>query len=130
MSRRILLIDDEADIREIAQVSLESSGWQVITAACAEEGLAKAAREMPDAILLDIMMPDVDGSAAFRRLRAHTETQRIPVILLTAKVQAADRRRFAALGVDGFIAKPFDPLTLADQICDALHWPRETAASL
>jgi CheY-like chemotaxis protein len=124
-ARRILLVDDEDHIREVAQVSLEmTAGWEVLTAGSGTEGLVKAVAEQPDAILLDMMMPDMDGPATFQGLRADQRTRHIPVVLLTAKVQAADRRRFAGLGVAGVIAKPFDPLGLADQVAETLGWGR------
>lgn len=121
--KRILLVDDEEDIREVARVALEMiGGWQVLTADSGHAALAAAESEQPDAILLDVMMPDMDGPTAFRKLRANCATRHIPVILLTAKVQTADRKRFSDLGVDAMIAKPFDPLKLADQVSGALGW--------
>ncbi len=117
------MVDDEDDIREVAQMSLEMvGGFEVTTAASAAEGIAIAAAERPDAILLDVMMPDMDGPTAFERLRADDRTREIPVILLTAKVQAADRRRFADLGVTAVIAKPFDPMRLAAEVASVLGW--------
>jgi CheY-like chemotaxis protein len=122
-AKRVLLIDDEDDIREVAQVSLEMVGnWEVITASSGAEGLARAVAERPDAILLDVMMPDLDGPSTYGRLQANPTTRDIPVILLTAKVQASDQRRFADLGVAAVIAKPFDPLQLAGQVAGALGW--------
>jgi CheY-like chemotaxis protein len=122
-ARRILIIDDESDIREVAQVSLQLvGGWDVLTAPSGEEGLATAGAEQPDAILLDVMMPDMDGPTTFGKLQANTATRHIPVILLTAKVQAADHRRFTELGVAAVIAKPFDPLKLAGQVAGVLGW--------
>jgi CheY-like chemotaxis protein len=122
-AKRVLLIDDEDDIREVAQVSLEMVGnWEVITASSGAEGLARAVADRPDAILLDVMMPDLDGPSTYGRLQANPTTRDIPVILLTAKVQASDQRRFADLGVAAVIAKPFDPLTLAGQVAGALGW--------
>jgi CheY-like chemotaxis protein len=123
MSRRILIIDDEDDIRDVAQMSLEAvAGWQVLTSHSGRAGVARAVAEQPDAILLDVMMPDMDGPATLQELRANPVTQPIPVIFLTAKVQSADRRRFARLGVQAVISKPFDPLRLAEQITVALGW--------
>ncbi len=87
-----------------------------------KEGLARAGAKLPDAILLDVMMPDMDGPATLQQLRTNPATQSIPVIFLTAKVQSADRRRFANLGVQAIISKPFDPLRLAEQISAALGW--------
>jgi len=121
--RRILIIDDEDDIREVAQISLEAlGGWEVTTATCGADGLAKAVAERPDAILLDVMMPDMDGPTTFRSLRADPATESIPVVLLTAKVRAADRQVLHDLGVDAVLAKPFDPVTLSDEIAAALGW--------
>ena len=122
-TKHILVIDDEDDIREVAQVSLEMMGsWDVLTARSGQEGLAKAKAVQPDAILLDVMMPDMDGPTTFQRLQSMPAICHIPVILMTAKVQASDQRRFANLGVKGVIAKPFDPLTLADRVAETLGW--------
>ena len=120
---RILVIDDEDDIREVAQLCLEMvGGWEVLTAGSGSEGLTKAVAEQPDAILLDVMMPNMDGLATFRHLQANIVTQHIPVILLTAKVQPVDQHRFAELGVTAMIVKPFNPLNLASQVAKALRW--------
>lgn len=86
------------------------------------EGLLVAEAQLPDAILLDVMMPDMDGVTLFGLLQNNVATRRIPVILLTAKVQALDLSEFADLGVVGVIAKPFDPLKLAQQVADILGW--------
>ncbi|GAA6620038.1 response regulator [Scytonema sp. NUACC26] len=122
-AKRILIIDDEEDIREVAQLTLEAvGGWEVLTAESGMEGIQLAEVEKPNAILLDVMMPDMDGIATFEKLRTNPETQGIPVILLTAKVQSSDRQRFAELGVKGLIAKPFNPMVLNDQLTDILGW--------
>jgi CheY-like chemotaxis protein len=124
MSRKILLVDDEDDIREVAQMSLEmTAGWEVLTASSGADALRIAAAERPDAILLDVMMPGMDGPATARALRGSGDTAGIPIILLTAKVQAADRRRFDDLGVAGILAKPFDPMALAGEVSGVLGWP-------
>jgi CheY-like chemotaxis protein len=123
MQHRILIIDDEDDIREVAALSLETiAGWQVAVANSGTQGLARAIDLQPDAILLDVMMPGMDGPTTFRELRKNPATARIPVILLTAKVQSSDQRRFADLGVEAILFKPFDPLTLSEQISSALGW--------
>jgi CheY-like chemotaxis protein len=122
-TRRILIVDDEDDIREVVQVSLEIvAGWQVLTASSGAAGLKMASLAQPDAILLDVMMPDMDGPTTFQKLQADPAIRHIPVVLLTAKLQSTDRKRFAELGVAGVLAKPFDPLKLAGQVRNALHW--------
>jgi two-component system, OmpR family, alkaline phosphatase synthesis response regulator PhoP len=122
-AKRILIVDDEYDIRAVAELALKTVGnWQVFTAASGNEGLNEAIALKPDAILLDIMMPDMDGIATFAALQANPATQSIPVILLTAKVQAADQRRFAELGVRGIITKPFKAMKLPSQIAAVLGW--------
>lgn len=121
--RRILIIDDEDDIREVAALSLETTaGWSVCTATCGSEGIDKALAEQPDAILMDVMMPAMDGPTTFRTMQQTPGIEHIPVVLLTAKVQGVDQRRFAGLGVSGVLFKPFDPLTLANQMAIALGW--------
>src|SRR6201996_5956617 len=121
--RHILIIDDEDDIREVAQLSLESvAGWTVSTARSGAEGIERAKAEKPDAILMDVMMPAMDGPTTFREMQKLPETADIPVVLLTAKVQGVDQRRFAGLGVAAVLFKPFDPLTLAEQMSSALGW--------
>src|SRR5579875_1680632 len=121
--RRILIIDDEDDIREVAALSLESvAGWSVLTACSGAEGIRTAHAELPDAILMDVMMPAMDGPTTFKEMQRSPEIAQIPVVLLTAKVQGVDQRRFAGLGVAAVLFKPFDPLTLAEQMSVALGW--------
>jgi CheY-like chemotaxis protein len=123
MARRVLIIDDEDDIREVAQLSLEAvGGWEVLTASSGAEGLRTAQQSRPDAILLDVMMPDMDGPSTFQRMQGMPDLKSIPVILLTAKVQLADRKRFEDLGVAGVISKPFDPMTLSELVSETLGW--------
>lgn len=122
-NKQILVIDNECYIQEIIQIALETiSGWQVITAGSGREGLVMAEQSQPDAILLDVMMPDMDGLTTFAKLQENLNTQPIPVILLTAKVQAADRQRYRDLGVKATLSKPFDPLELPTQISEVLGW--------
>lgn len=125
--RRVLIIDDEDDIREVAALSLEATaGWQVITAASGAKGIEAAIAEQPDVILMDVMMPGVDGPTTFRQMQQTPSIGHIPVLLLTAKVQGIDKRRFADLGVAGVLFKPFDPLTLAEQISETLRWKSDS----
>ena len=121
MSKRILIIDDDRDIREATQLCLEILGeWEVMSAGSGKEGLVTAAAEHPDAILLDVMMPEMDGLATFETLQDTPVTKNIHVILLTAKAQPAEKRHFTQLCVAGVITKPYDPFTLADQITKVL----------
>ncbi len=120
---KVLYVDDEPDIREIAVLALElDSEIEVRSASSGAAALQKAAEWRPDAILLDVMMPDMDGPTTFRRLQAHPATREIPVIFLTAKVQAAERKGFAELGVHGVLAKPFDPMALSRDVAQLLGW--------
>jgi CheY-like chemotaxis protein len=126
MSKRILIIDDEDDIREVTQIALQlNTGWQVLLASSGSEGIKVAQAEVPDAILLDVMMPDFDGMAVLGQLKTRARTAPIPVILLTAKVQAA--REAPGTGAAGVIVKPFDPLRLAAEIAGILYWPMPPA---
>jgi CheY-like chemotaxis protein len=121
--RQLLIIDDEDDIREVASLSLEmTEGWTVNMASSGPAGIALATSGHPDAILLDVMMPDLDGPSTLRLLQSEPATASIPVIFLTAKVKEADRRKYLDLGAKAIIAKPFDPLTLGRQINEALGW--------
>ena len=121
-AKRILLIDDEASILTVARIGLKRAGWSVITAGSGKEGIAKAETEQPEAIVLDVMMPEMDGLETLKQIQNNPQIKHIPVIFLTAKVQKADRRHFYASGIKGFITKPFDPTTLASQISGFLDW--------
>jgi len=120
-TKQILVIDDEDDIRRLIQTCLEiMGGWQVLTASSGSEGLLLAQTQKPDAILLDVMMPQMDGPTTFQQLQKNPATRDIPVILLTAKGRAADHHLFAELSVNGVINKPFNPHKLAAQVAAAL----------
>lgn len=123
MPKQILLIDDEDGLRRIIQFSLEAAaGWSVLAASSGLEGLEIAAAELPDAILLDVMMPDLDGPATFRQLQENAVTRSIPVIMLTAKASAAEHQPLTALGVAGIVTKPFKIPVLITQIRAILGW--------
>ena len=121
--RRLLVVDDDDAIREVAKVALEVvGGWDVRTADSGHDAVAIARTDPPDAVLLDVMMPAVDGPTTVGLFRADPTTRAIPIIFLTAKVQAGDRRVWADLDLAGVIAKPFDPMTLAADISALLGW--------
>ena len=123
MSRRVLVVDDAEDLRTVATVALRAVGkWDVLTAMSGLEAIEIAALERPDAILLDVMMPSLDGPATVTRLRQNDATRSIPVIFLTAKQQPSDLERLATYDVAGIIAKPFDPMTLASEVARILRW--------
>jgi two-component system OmpR family response regulator len=121
---KVLIIDDDADIRRIAGLSLSRlGGMEVIEAAGGEEGVRRAAEERPDAILLDMMMPFMNGSETLAALRAQAATALTPVIFLTAKSVEVEVERMKALGAAGVLIKPFDPRTLAADLRSVLNLP-------
>lgn len=123
LSKRILLIDDEPDVRRVVQTCLEKlAHWTTISAASGAEGLLKAYTEKPDAIVLDIMMPEMNGYMFLDALLTKPETRSIPVVFLTAKADLSELREYEELGVKGTISKPFNPLTLHRDISTVLNW--------
>lgn len=121
MSKTILLVDDEEDARVITQLALEmSTDWNILTAGSGQEALELAANHDPDVILLDRMMPGMDGLTTLQYLKANAETQHIPVILATAKVQPSEEANLKKLGVIAVFTKPIRPMGLAEQILQAL----------
>lgn len=114
---KVLVVDDEEDVRYVARMSLGRVGrMDVVEAASGAEGVTQAKSERPDFILLDMMMPGMDGAATFRALRADPETSAIPIVFLTAKAMAAEVQRLKELGAKGVVLKPFDPMTLAAEL--------------
>ena len=114
---KILIIDDEDDIRAISRLALgRVGGMDVVDAASGKEGIAKAVTEAPDAILLDVMMPEQDGPETLGLLRADPRTAHIPVVFLTAKAMASELERLRSLGAAGVLTKPFDPMSLAANV--------------
>jgi CheY-like chemotaxis protein len=123
MTRRILVVDDDAMLREVAQTALELvGGWQVSTAHSGGEAQQQARTEQPDAILLDVMMPGLDGPTTVNALRADPATCDIPIIFLTAKVPSDDLGEWQSLRLAGVIPKPFNPMTLAADMAALLGW--------
>lgn len=118
---RILLAEDEPDIRLVARLSLKRAGFDVTTVENGAQALLKIAEAPPDAVLLDWMMPEVDGPQACARLKASPATSGIPVIFLTAKSQESEIRAGLALGAIGYITKPFDVIALGAQVREMLE---------
>jgi CheY-like chemotaxis protein len=114
---KVLIVDDDEDIRLVSEVAVRRIGkWDVVVAATGEEALERARTEQPDVILLDVMMPRLNGPATLALLRQEPTTASIPVIFLTAKVQKHEVDRYMALGATGVIRKPFDVMTLSDEV--------------
>lgn len=114
---KVLIIDDEEDIRSIASMSLGIlGGIDVVEADGGEDGISKAAELQPDAILLDMMMPVLDGPGTLAKLRENAATKHIPVIFLTARAMTSEVEKLKQMGATGILTKPFDPTTLASQV--------------
>jgi CheY-like chemotaxis protein len=125
VKRRILVVDDDDATRQAASQSLQlMAGWDVVEAYCGAQAIESANRLQPDAILLDVMMPAMDGPAMLAKLRSARATSHIPIVLLTAKVQAVNTGSLSHLPVAGILLKPFDPLRLAIQVANALGWDK------
>ncbi|MGH3007843.1 MAG: response regulator [Gaiellaceae bacterium] len=117
---RILLVDDETSIRTICRVNLESDGLAVVEATDGREALARIGEQTPDLVLLDVMMPSIDGWEVAKRLASSPETRDIPVVFLSARAAREDRQRAQELGAVGYIVKPFDPLRLGGVVSNVL----------
>jgi DNA-binding response OmpR family regulator len=112
----VLVVDDDPVIQKLLQVNFEMEGYDVVVAGDGEEGLAMAREERPDLILLDVMMPKMNGLEVLAALKADAGTDTIPVILLSAKAQAGDIRDGLDAGADDYVTKPFEPLDLVDRV--------------
>ena len=123
MSRRVLVVDDDPDIRELTRTCLEVvGGFTVETATCGNAALRLLeSQNLPDALLLDVMMPGLDGVTLVRQLRQSDRTQTLPVVLLTAK-DLSHELDLHRLGISGIIGKPFDPMTLSAEFSTLLGW--------
>jgi two-component system alkaline phosphatase synthesis response regulator PhoP len=123
MAKRVLVVDDEMYILNILDFTLGHEGLEVINAANGEEALRKAVDLVPDLIVLDVMMPKIDGFEVCRALKAKEETSDIPVILLTTKDRDVDRKKGRDAGADYFMTKPFSPGRLAEKVMELLIAP-------
>ncbi len=122
-ARTVLVVDDDVLLLEVARAALELvGGWTVLTAKSGVEAVAVAHREQPDAVLLDVMMPGVDGPSTVDTLRSDPRTHDIPVVFLTAKGSSSERADWARRGVDGVMPKPFDPMRLSSDLAGLLGW--------
>ncbi len=117
---KVLLVDDDDDVRVLGQLSLRRRGWEVVVAADGPEALEVARRELPDALLLDVQMPGWDGPETLAALRQEPACAAIPVVFLTAQADADDVLRYRQLGAMGVIGKPFAPLQLPELLLQAL----------
>ena len=124
MSLHVVLAEDDPDIRLVARLALKKAGYRVTAVTNGRELLEKVAEERPDVVLLDWMMPEMDGAEACVRLRANPATADLPIIFMTAKSQGFEVERGLALGARGYIIKPFDALTLGEQLRHLLDTPR------
>jgi DNA-binding response OmpR family regulator len=120
VTTRVLVIDDEAPIRLLCRVNLEAEGMEVLEAADGPSGLAMARAETPDVVLLDVMMPGLDGWRVAEELLDDERTERIPIVFLTARAELRDRARGIDLGGVDYVTKPFNPVELAPLVRDLL----------
>jgi len=118
--KKILLVDDEKDLVEMVKMRLEASGYEVIPAYDGQEGLEKARRENPDLIILDIMLPKMDGYKVCRMLKFDEKYKKIPIIMFSARAQESDQLTGREVGADGYIVKPFEPAVLLNKIQEFL----------
>ena len=117
MSWRILYVDDENDLREVAQMSLElDPELEVLSCSSGAEALLQLSEWKPDLVLLDVMMPEMDGPTTLQRIRETAEGRDLPIVFITARAGDNDAAKLMALGAAGVITKPFDPMRLADQV--------------
>ncbi|MCX6104905.1 MAG: response regulator transcription factor [Proteobacteria bacterium] len=128
-SEKILLIEDDSDISELVQYNLEREGFKVFTSADGEEGYNLALQIRPELILLDLMLPSLDGLSLCRKLRAHADTNEIPIVMLTAKGEESDVVVGLEMGADDYVPKPFSPRELVARIRAVLRRPRAVAVT-
>jgi len=120
MSKRILVIEDQEDNRQIVRDLMAASGYELIEATTGEEGIAAAARERPDLILMDIQLPGIDGYEVTRRIKANPQLKSIPIIAVTSYALSGDDKKAFAAGCDGYVTKPYSPRLLLAKIREYL----------
>ncbi|MDD5691161.1 MAG: response regulator [Candidatus Omnitrophica bacterium] len=120
MAKKILLVDDEPHIIMMLENRMKHAGYDVITASDGQEALVKAHKEKPDLIILDLMLPKLDGYKVCRMLKFDEKYKHIPIIMLSARAQEADKKMGETVGADGYITKPFEPQVLLGKVSDLL----------
>jgi len=118
---KILIVDDEEDVLELVRYNLDKNGYNVETAATGEQALAKARAKLPDLVILDLMLPNIDGLEVCKKLKGDSKTQNIPIIMLSAKGEEADIVTGLELGADDYVTKPFSPKILVARVRRILH---------
>jgi two-component system alkaline phosphatase synthesis response regulator PhoP len=118
--KRILVVDDEAELVKAVQIRLEQTGYEALVAYDGHEGLEKAREEKPDLIILDLMLPKMDGYKVCSLLKADTRYHKIPIIIFTARAQESDKKMGEEVGADAYITKPFDHRILLDKITELI----------
>ncbi|MDF2689903.1 MAG: response regulator [Microvirga sp.] len=126
MAQKILVVEDEMTNREVAEVILRSQGYDVIVAGNGQEGIESARAELPDLIVMDILMPVLDGLSASRELKSDPLTAHIPILVVTAKASNSDRNAAEAAGCDGFLSKPYRNKVLLETVRAYLPAPAQT----
>ena len=116
MAARVLIVEDDPPARRLVSFALEQEGYEVMTASNGLEGLKKAQEEEPDALVLDVMLPGLDGFEVCHKLRADTRTAKLPILMLSAKVQETDKTTGFKMGADDYLAKPADPLEIVNRV--------------
>ena len=119
-SKKILIVDDEPDVASLLNLMLKSKGYETITAGDGQEALEKARHEKPDLIVLDIMLPRLDGYKVARMLKFDEKFSHIPIIMVTAKIQEKDKKTGLEMGADAYVTKPFDTAMLLEKINEVL----------
>ena len=120
MAKRILVVDDEVQLVEMVKIRLEANGYEVLSAYDGQEALDKARAEKPDLMILDLMLPKLDGYKVCRMLKFDEKYKSIPIILFTARVQESDKETGSQVGADAYITKPFEPQVLLAKIKELL----------
>jgi len=118
--KRLLLVEDEADLVEVVKIRLEANGYEVLTATDGQQALDKARNQNPDLIILDLMLPKIDGYKVCRMLKFDEKYKHIPVLMFSARAQEADKKLGEEVGADAYLVKPFDPVVLIAKIKELL----------